>query len=901
MDGGDGGEVSMLRRLALLFILAALTQGNVRGCPRSFIHSIFTQPYILLGDYYYGVSKYDSALFSYLIPYKLLVENNNKNRLIDSLNYGTLNSTGGIINDLHLKIGKVYCHLGEYHLSIEFLEMTLTHECSQNDFELLGNIHYYLGMSYNKTHDYSKSLFHYLKSYESYSKVKSDSSDILGFIYCDIGNVHYNKEDYGKAIEYYNLSYDILSNQKEPNYSKLSIIKNNIGSIHYRLQDINKAIEHYKMAIYLNQKGIINHFDQSMYLNNLAGIYLSIGNTDSAEFYYKKSLRIRETYLKNNILLVQTHNHLGALYLFTSNFKSSLYHFQQALILNSINFSDTLYFANPSFLDVKDYMQFGISLYFKAIVFNNIYKQNKYINVSYLYESYKAIDCLISFFAHIFKVEQNPEKVLAFLDFNRDVINAALDIYNENSLEDENKWFSIIQQGKSILLYQHFLELKAKNFANIPDSHLLKEKSIRKEIFEYDRLIESALISGMDFTDIDGFTALISSRNKKVYSLDSLVNIFETEYPQYYQIKFEFKPKSLEVIQEELNDHEVILEYHITDSLIYLTCLTRNYFLIHSENTDSTINILHDHLKGIKFYNNVLLFQTGTYLYNKLIGPFDSVLSRCSRAIIIPDEELSLFPFETLIISNESRSDKYKYLIEDFEVSYHFSTSLWYESKRMHDLNENAQSLLAFAPLNFNNKDTPALNLPSLNYTEKETTSLEQIFVNRGLKTLCLLDTNATKSNFLTNQSDYSIIHLATHHTYYFDMPDLSGIVFSKGKSETTLGNSNVLNTKETYNLDLNANLVVLSACMTGMGEVIKGEGLITLYRGFFYSGARNILFTLWNAPDKYTFKFMITFYNSLFEGKSYSCSLRNAKLSFLHNEKTKLPVFWSNYLILGN
>jgi len=890
----------MFKKLILLMVLVTLTQGTSLGCPYKFFYDNFTKPYILLGDLYYHSAKYDSALFSYLIPFKFVVGGGSNSNITDYHTCKNLYYARGINVELYFKIGKVYFHLGEYNQSIEYLGRLLYYECIQRNVELHGNIHYYLGMSYNKIHDYSNSLLHYLKSRESYSNVKPDSSKIIGLIYCDIGNVHYNSEKYSKALEYYNLSYEILCNQKEPDFSKLSIIKNNIGSIHFRLQDINTAIAHFKMAIILIKKGNLNYFDYSMYLNNLAGIYLSIGNSDSAEFYYKKSLHIRETFLQNNILLVQTHNQLGILYLLTSSFQKSLYHFQQALILNSINFADTNFFSNPSFLDVKDYMLFGISLYYKAIVFNDLYRENKTLHPLYINESYKAIDHLISFFAHVFTIEQNQDKILSYIAFNRDVINTALDIYNENKLEDKNKWFSIIQQGKSILLYQHFLESKAKDFANIPLSLVQTEKTIRDEIFDLDGRVEQALNTGMDFTDFDTFMSLISSRNMKVNSLDSLVNVFETEYPQYYQIKYDFKPKPLKVIQEELNDHEVILEYHISDSLIYSACLTRHQYLIHSDNTGSTINIIQDHISGIKFFNNNLLFHTARYLYDKLISPFDSLLRGCNKITIIPDEELSMFPFETLI-SRESGDDKYKYLIEDFEVNYHFSTSLWFESKKVPGLNQNKQSLLACAPINFNNSISPALDLPSLDYTKKEITAIEQLFERQGLKTLCLLDKNAIKSTFLTNQSNYSIIHLATHNTYLGDMPDLSGVVFSDGSSEISKECSNILNTKEAYNLDLNANLVVLSACMTGRGAKVKGEGAITLYRGFFYSGARNILFTLWNAPDKYTFRFMIAFYNSLFEGKSYSCSLRNAKLSFLKDEKTKLPVFWSNYLILGN
>ena len=105
----------------------------------------------------------------------------------------------------------------------------------------------------------------------------------------------------------------------------------------------------------------------------------------------------------------------------------------------------------------------------------------------------------------------------------------------------------------------------------------------------------------------------------------------------------------------------------------------------------------------------------------------------------------------------------------------------------------------------------------------------------------------------------------------------------------------------ELYHLKLSTELVVLSACETGMGELQKGEGVIGLTRGMLYAGAQSIVSSLWNINDATTQHFMTDFYQQLREGKSKSKALRHTKLSFLEQEKTAAPFFWSAYTLTGN
>ncbi len=113
--------------------------------------------------------------------------------------------------------------------------------------------------------------------------------------------------------------------------------------------------------------------------------------------------------------------------------------------------------------------------------------------------------------------------------------------------------------------------------------------------------------------------------------------------------------------------------------------------------------------------------------------------------------------------------------------------------------------------------------------------------------------------------------------------------------------NDGVLYTREIYNLDLSADLVTLSACETGAGKLVKGEGLLSFVRGFSFSGVPNMLISYWKVNDKTTAEFMLDFYEGVLSGESYSEALRKAKLAAISNPSTSFPSSWGNFVLIGN
>jgi CHAT domain-containing protein len=183
-----------------------------------------------------------------------------------------------------------------------------------------------------------------------------------------------------------------------------------------------------------------------------------------------------------------------------------------------------------------------------------------------------------------------------------------------------------------------------------------------------------------------------------------------------------------------------------------------------------------------------------------------------------------------------------------------------------------------------------------LPYSKKEIMAIARYFKKRD-KSIFLGD--SAKEETLKNAflKDYQIVHFACHCFLDEEFPHRSALVLSFDKNREDDG---FLHVHEIYNLMLNADLVVLSACQTGKGSLEKGEGLLGLPRIFFYSGARSVLSSLWEINDQSTSVFMAEFYRFLADRNNLSEALRLAKIRMMKS-KYSHPFYWSAFVLNGN
>jgi CHAT domain-containing protein len=297
--------------------------------------------------------------------------------------------------------------------------------------------------------------------------------------------------------------------------------------------------------------------------------------------------------------------------------------------------------------------------------------------------------------------------------------------------------------------------------------------------------------------------------------------------------------------------------------------------------------------------------QIGNDLFKTLIEPVSKYFIS-NNLMISPDNILSYLPFETILCSKYSGDDilyrKLDYLMNNYNLSYTYSATLMKEVvtrsyKGMRDL-------VAFAPFYGG-----AINLDSLLLRRQSGNDLlfdlpfarqEAEFVSGITHGNLYLNDNALESVFKNIAGNYDIIHLAMH-TYLSDQhPMNSAMIFSQVDDKPEDG---LLYTYEVYGIPLKAKMVVLSSCNTGTGLLSTGEGILSLARGFIYSGSQSVVMSMWEIEDKSGTEIVSMFYKNLKKGNTKSMALRKSRSSYLKkaSQLKSHPYFWSSLIVYGD
>ena len=189
--------------------------------------------------------------------------------------------------------------------------------------------------------------------------------------------------------------------------------------------------------------------------------------------------------------------------------------------------------------------------------------------------------------------------------------------------------------------------------------------------------------------------------------------------------------------------------------------------------------------------------------------------------------------------------------------------------------------------------------LNRLSFTRTEARGILELAPNST--NLMALDFDASRATATGSElGQYRFVHLASHGVLNARHPELSGIVLSL-VDRTGSRQNGFLEAHEIYNLKLNADLVVLSACETALGQEIRGEGLVGLTRGFIYAGAPRVVASLWSVPDRSTAELMRRFYRFMLIDKLRPAdALRRAQVSFWEDGRWSRPYYWAAFGLQG-
>lgn len=438
--------------------------------------------------------------------------------------------------------------------------------------------------------------------------------------------------------------------------------------------------------------------------------------------------------------------------------------------------------------------------------------------------------------------------------------------------------FEYVELSKSPILLDALYRNSASSFKGIPESQLENERILKQQI----SVLEEQLIKKPS-----------QEKEQKLFTLkrerDELIQTIEKEYPAYYDLKYSATPITLSQFQLEIPDNQLVISYFYGSEAVYALTIEEQQVVLHK------LPLPLESSASIKKLNSLLATPESelseiTDISHELYKNFVKDLlasNTAEKLLIMPDGLLHTFPFE--VLSTDGTTENL--LIHNFKMSYVSSASLWSTLQTNYEINE---SFVGFAP-SFETALDDDEQFASLPNNKKEIENIKKYF-----KGTLYTSNEATLSNFKNELTNHNIIHLATHAVANDQVPEYSFLAFAKANKDQ----ESLLYVNDLYLEDIKANLVTLSACETGVGTLEKGEGVISLSRAFFYSGAKSMLYTLWNINDYSSSIITDNFYKELSLGAHKDDALQKAKLSFLEkNKDNKLshPYYWSSFIINGN
>ncbi len=475
--------------------------------------------------------------------------------------------------------------------------------------------------------------------------------------------------------------------------------------------------------------------------------------------------------------------------------------------------------------------------------------------------------------------------------------------------------FEISEKSKAMVLFNGMMREHA--ISTLPNEMILKEENLKAELnyclSKMDKLIDSS--NGLDQRKL---TSLKNQEHSLRDSLALFLTELEEKFPQYYQSKYHIPKLNIEAIQNHLEDNQKIVSYYEGDTNWIAFVIAPDEFLVKVLlKLPNEQDIITQFRKSIS--SNAFIFTpneswmeystSATQLYASWLEPLANYFNENDHLIIIPYGKMALIPFEALLVSvpnNKNDFNALDYFIKHATISYANSARLWYNEQQK-QISEYHNKILAFAPSfeqsssQQNTKsgniyqDTVRGSLAPLKWATKELDLVAKYFEGQYY-----INKFASEATFKSQAAAADIIHIASHAIAQDLRPMYSKIYFTE--NEDTVEDA-ALHTYELYNLNLKAKLAVLSACNTGYGKAVEGEGIINLARGFFYAGCPSVVMSLWNANDQSTAEIMGKFYANLDQANSKDVALKQAKLDYLRDASAikAHPYYWAQFVANGD
>ncbi|MEL6636335.1 MAG: CHAT domain-containing tetratricopeptide repeat protein, partial [Bacteroidota bacterium] len=811
---------------------------------------------------------------------------------------------------------RVFTVMGDYDRSIQMYEQALQIEETNGTPAGIAATMSNIGRTLLNKGDFSASLEYSHKALDERRRSFGEISDQVSYSYFELGQLQTKLEQKDSARVYFERCIQLLSIDSigggDINSGYLLAAHTNLAELAMEAQDSESFAYHIQMAVDLTDSTSYGSIDHA---HRLRGeFYQQRREYKQAISFFEKAFTVAQEKFSSfdyhasmGIYLVK----LGDCYYDMEDYEQSLATYQRAFL----HFSDDLDSATPYANPPRDKLHANTNvlelLEGKAKALLQRYQQTQDPTLRD-----RAIDTYLLAIEFIRQLRQEylawesktilSERVIPIFE---GAMAALYQKYQDQaSPELAEQIFQLAESSKAALLLESIQENNALGFAGIPTNLVRRERELKSTISFHQKEI---LKNRGSQTAADKVKRLEDALFQLRRQHQELIDQIERDYPRYYQIKHDRKLATIEQVQQNLgDDRSVLLEYFVGEKHHYLIGISQRQTLIRrlprsaelKDQTDQLRRLLHlpptskDPLASHRQFVDLT-----RSLHDQLLGDVPIPISG-GRLLIAPDDLIGYIPFEVLLRNAPEveqlsyAPDHLDYLINFHQISYTYSATLWLQNLSRQKSTTAPRTFLGMAP----NFGTPAIAqttrlracendyLSPLQCNERE---VEQVEAIMGGKTW--IGKRATKAQFLQNSRDYRILHLATHSCLDDETP-LNNKIFLA---------DDYLSHFDLSNLELRADLAVLSACNTGNGPLQKGEGVMSLSRGFILAGCPSTLISLWSVEDCTTAEIMREYYAQLRTGATKDGALSAAKRQFLARASRlqSHPFYWAPFVQFGD
>jgi CHAT domain-containing protein len=803
--------------------------------------------------------------------------------------------------------------LGEYKKALELCTQALEIKRQIKDFSGQATTLSNTGNIYGNVGDLQKALDLYWQALALHKSLNNEQGaaiviNNIGWAYAQLG-------EYQKAIDYY--TQVLESFRKRSKKDGFAKIFNNIGVSYGKLNDFQKALEFHLQALELRPEKD-DRDGRATSLNNIASCYAKLGDKQKALEYYTQAIALHRT-VQDDRQLAITLNTVGVFYRDEGQLTKALEHLNEARTLSAkvgdqsteaavLSEIARVEFARGDLASARKLIEQAIALT-ESIRIN---LKSQQFRTSYLasVREYYEFDIQVLMRLH----QQRPNEGFAA---------AAMQV-SENS------------RARSLL--ELLREARAEIQQGVNPSLIERQGHLRRLIAESAER-QTRLLSGK-YTEEQAVAA-----SKEIDGLTTQYDQVQTQIRQSsprYAALVEPAPLSVAEIQKRvLDQNTLLLEYALGEQKSFVWVVSsdsvksfelpgraaieqgakRFYQLL----TDRGATLSNDAVAERKQrldHVDMDYPQAAANLSRMLLAPVAAELGQ-KRLLIVAEGILQYVPFVAL--PSPGGEGVARPLIVDHEiVSLPSASVLSVLREELGNRKPASKGVAVLADPVFSTddarlaqavktavKDSPFVDaqrsaaesgtndLVRLRFSRQEADEIARLAGEKRILTAVDFAANrATATD--ARLGDYQIVHFATHGLINNQHPDLSGIVLSL-VDEHGRAQNGFLRLYDIYNLKLNADLVVLSACQTALGKEIKGEGLVGLTRGFMYAGAPRVVATLWRIDDRATADMMRRFYGAMLkDGLRPAAALRAAQLSMLRDRRWHSPHFWAPFTLQG-